>query len=258
MRFWSIGVLLLTFACATTEATGPRSYTESAQALYEEGLGKLEAEDYEGAIVIFEQVRSRFPYSSYAALAELGVADTQFRRARYLEAIDAYEAFIRFHPTHARLDYASFRVGESHYNTIPSNFFLFPPASERDQTSVRSTRTALQAFLQRFPESQHGPRARDLLQEVLGVLARHELATAKFYARRGKWAGAAGRYRYLLRTYPGMGLDEEALTGLVESLLKLEEREEAEAVLSEYLQANPDDRNARRLLDEVRGQAKAP
>jgi outer membrane protein assembly factor BamD len=228
MRIWPLLLLLASLSCATTQATGPRTYSESAQALYEQALAELASDDFEQAILLFEQVRSRYPYSSYAALAELGVADTQFKRGRYLEAIDIYQAFLRFHPAHPRLDYASFRIGESHAKTIPSSFFLFPPPSERDQTAVRATRGALQDFLHRYPESAYVPRAQELLQEVLAVLARHEWAAARFYAKRGRWRGAALRYQALLNDYPGLGFDEQAREGLEEAMRNVEAQEAEE------------------------------
>src|SRR5690606_32176611 len=107
--FWPLVAILL-WSCATAGERAPSTYTESAQVLYEQGLDRLDSQNFEQAIVIFEQVRTRFPYSSYAALAELAIADTQYARGRFLEAIDAYEAFVRFHPTHPRLDYAYFRI----------------------------------------------------------------------------------------------------------------------------------------------------
>lgn len=225
MRIWPLLLLFVSLSCVTPQATGPRSYSESAQVLYEQALEELASDDFEQAIVLFEQVRSRYPYSSYAALAELGVADTQFKRGRYLEAIDMYQAFSRFHPAHPRLDYAAFRIGESHSRTIPSSFFLFPPPSERDQTAVRSTRQALQDFLQRHPESSYIPRAQELLDDVLRILARHEIVAARFYAKRGRWRGAALRYQTLLEQYAGLGFDQEAKDGLEEAMRKLEAQE---------------------------------
>lgn len=223
MRFWHLLLLSSLLSCVTPQVVAPTTYTESAQALYEEALAELASDDFEQAIILFEQVRSRYPYSSYAALAELGVADTQFKRGRYLEAIDMYQAFLRFHPAHPRLDYASFRIGEAHHRTIPSSFFLFPPPSERDQTAVRATRAALQDFLNRYPDSEYVPRAEGLLDDVLQILARHELVAARFYAKRGKWQGAALRYQALLENFPGLGFDEEARQGLEEAMRKLEE-----------------------------------
>lgn len=261
MRFWMLAAFLLLLGCATTERSGPRTYRESAQALYEEGLEQLRSQNYEQAIATFEQVRSRYPYSSYAALAELAVADTQFERGHYLEAIDAYQAFTRFHPTHPRLDYAYFRIAESHYKTIPTWFFLFPPNSERDQTAVRSTLAAVEEFLDRYGgESEYVARAQRLRREVLEILARHELAVARFHEARQKWEGAALRYRYLLSHYPGVGFDEEATLGLAHAEWRAGRPEEARRILEEFLRAHAGEAaaEARRLLSRIEEGADEP
>jgi len=265
MRFWTLGVSLLlgctALGCVTAESAGPRGYSESARALYEEGLDHLRAQNYEQAIATFEQVRARYPYSSYAALAELAVADTQFERGRYLEAIDAYQAFTRFHPSHPRLDYAYFRVAESHYKTIPTSFFLFPPNSERDQTAVRATLAAVEEFLDRYGGgSEYAERAERLRREVLGILARHELAVAHFHEARQKWEGAALRYRYLLSHYPGIGFDEEATLGLAHAEWRAGRPEEARRILEEFLRDHEGEAaaEARRLLSRIEGGAEEP
>lgn len=259
MRSWPLVAILL-WGCATSGGGGPTTYSESAQVLYEQGLDDLDSHNYEQAIVTFEQVRTRFPYSSYAALAELAIADTQYERGRYFEAIDAYEAFTRFHPTHQRLDYAYFRIAEAHRRTVPSSFFLFPPTSERDQTAVRATLHAVQVFLDRFEESEYVPRAQVIRQEVVGILARHELAVARFHERREKWEGAAGRYRYLLTRFPGVGLEVEATLGLANAEFRAGRPEEARQILEAFLREHTGEgaADAQNLLEEIEGSTAAP
>ena len=57
-------------------------------------------------------------------------------RGRYVEAIDAYRQFMKFHPTHEMVanGYASFRIGESYYKMLPESWFLVPPAFEMDNS----------------------------------------------------------------------------------------------------------------------------
>lgn len=254
MRVLPLLLLLALGACATSTQQGPRSYGEDAQASYERAMAELEAGDFEDAIALFEHVRSKYPYSSYASLAELRLADTQFNRGRWLEAVDAYQAFIRHHPTHPDLDWAWFRVGESHFRAAPSSTFIFPSPSERDQTQVRAARTALVDFLERFPQSPSAPRARELLEESIRILARHELVTARFYAARDKWEAAAARYEYLLRNYPRTGFDAEAAFGLVDAAEELQQPERALAALDTYLSLHPDGPDAlraRQLRQEI-------
>jgi len=251
---WTLAAALLITACATTRA-GETSYSEGAQEGYEQGLEHLEDQNYEQAIAAFEQVRTKYPYSAYAALAELRIADTDFQRNRFLEAIDGYQRFVRFHPTHELLDWASFRIGESHYRGIPSDFFIFPSPSERDQTEARSARQSLSDFLTRFPNSEHAPKAREALDRVMELLVRHELYAAEFYASRKKWLGAAGRYEYVLKSFPSGPHVPAATVALASSLEKAGEPGRAAEILDRFLAGQPtgkEAQEARKLRDALR------
>jgi len=245
-----------TVACASTQqAVQPPSYRDSAQQLYEKGLEQLDSGDFMQAIASFEAVRNRFPYSSFAALAELRVGDTEFARGQYLAAIDVFQAFVKLHPSHPDVDWAAFRIGEAHFEALPSDFFLFPSPSERDTTEAQGARKALEEFLAAYPQSKYVPRARELLAETLRVLARHELYAGDFYASRRKWRGAAGRYEYLLQNYPNVGYDAEATFKLVDALEQLGDKERAQEALQRFLDRHPEGKNAdeaRRRMRELR------
>lgn len=248
-RALALAALLLGSAgCATTGTAQPASYSDSAQRLYEEGLDQLESGDYMQAIATFEQVRTRFPYSQYAALAELRGGDAEFAREKFKEAIDIYQNFVKLHPTHADADWAAFRIGEAHFESIPSGFFLFPPPSERDITEARAAQRSLEDFLAAWPKSEHAAKAKKLLGETLEILAKHELYVARFYASREKWQGAADRYEALLKTYPNV-LDADATFGLVKAYEKLQKPDAAQAALRRFLERHPQGADAEKARD---------
>ena len=64
------------------------------------------------AISYFTFVKNRFPFSRYATLAELRIADAFFAQDKFADAADAYKLFIRFHPNHPEVTdgYAAYRV----------------------------------------------------------------------------------------------------------------------------------------------------
>src|SRR5262249_50783750 len=112
-----VAALAPCFGCASSdEATKPITYSLTAKQNYEKGLGELKDENYPEALKYFQFVKSKFPFSKFAVLADLAVADTQFARGNYTEAIDAYKSFARLHPTHEKVEdgYVAFKVGESY------------------------------------------------------------------------------------------------------------------------------------------------
>src|SRR5580765_9025829 len=116
---------LLGLACAGKSNSGTVDYSVSAQKNYEKGLKELDNKDWIAASKYFAFIKSRFPYSKYAVLAELRLADAEFGAEQYLEAIDSYRLFIKFHPTYEMVanGYAAFKIGESYYKQLPSDFW---------------------------------------------------------------------------------------------------------------------------------------
>ena len=86
-------------------------YTRSAELLYLEALDEYEDRDCVAAEPNFQDVRRNFPYSRYAVLAELRLADCQFVQGNHAEAAVAYEQFVKAHPTHEDAHYAAYKRG---------------------------------------------------------------------------------------------------------------------------------------------------
>src|SRR6185503_12792167 len=154
-------LLALAPACGGGKGSGKVDYSVSAQQNYERGLKELEEEDWIAAAKYFSFIKSRFPYSKYAVLAELRLADAEFGAGQYLEAIDSYKLFIKFHPTHDQVvnGYAAFRIGEAYYKQLPGDFWLLPPSYEKDQSATEDAEEELRGFLEKYPDSPHRKQA---------------------------------------------------------------------------------------------------
>src|SRR5207237_1913744 len=168
---------------------------------YQKGLEERKSQNFLEATRFFEWVRNNFPYSQYAALSELALADMAFDRDDFAAAAAGYQDFVKSHPSHPKADYASYRVGVAYYEDKPSDFWLLPPSNEKDQTPIRKALDALQRFVLSYPKSEWVPKARDLIAECRDRLAKHERYVADFYWKRKAWKGAAGRLMALADTY---------------------------------------------------------
>ena len=163
---------------------------------------ELRDEDCTDAEPIFEKLRDEFPYSRYAALGELRLADCEFVKEEWGSAVSAYRSFIRRRPAHDEVPYAHYRIASAHYQQIPRGWVITPATHERDQRPVRDALSALRRFIETYPESKHATEVNEMLQEVLGFLVDHEVDIAKFYRRRDAHRGAANRLELVLETYP--------------------------------------------------------
>ena len=165
----------------------------------------------------------------------------KFKQDKFLEAAEAYQAFVKLHPTHDEADYAAFRVSLSHFKDAPSDFFLLPAAAEKDQRQLKAAVETLKAFLKERPGSKHQAEAEQLLAEAQTRLAGHEWYVAEFYFKRHHWAGAAGRLEGLLRDYPGSRREPEALLLLARAYQSQQEGFRAQQALQKFLARFPSD-----------------
>jgi len=230
---------LLLPACATSDDGKPINFSLTAQQNYEKGLADLKDENYAEALRYFTYVKQKFPFSKYAALAELAAADTEFERGSYQEAIDAYKSFLRLHPKHEKVaeGYVSFRIAEAHVKQMPDDWFLIPPSYEKDQATVMDALHELNNLVDRFPNSTYLKKAREYRRTVLRRLIDHEVFVARFYLDRGHPKGAILRIKEALRRYPDSGRDAELLLTLGETQLEMGQPATAKQT---FLRVTPD------------------
>jgi len=186
---------------AATNLAGEVTYAKTAKENYDLGRASLKSHDYVEAAQYLNYTKSKFPYSQYAPLAELSLADANFEQDKFIEAVDGYKNFIKDHPTNKMADYAGFQIAYCHYKGIPSDFFIFPPSYERDQSELFDAQIALKDFLLSYPQSDWRPRGKELLGDVRNRLARHDMYVAHYYQSKGHYKAAAWRYQSVVDTY---------------------------------------------------------
>jgi outer membrane protein assembly factor BamD len=250
--------LLPALGCASSdEATKPITYSLTAKQNYEKGLAELKDESYPEALKYFQFVKSKYPFSKYAVLADLAVADTQFARGNYTEAIDAYKSFARMHPTHEKVEdgYVAFKIGESYFKDMPDDIWLLPPAYEKDQSAVVDALRELEDFRKKYPDSKYVKQADQLRQQVLQRLVDHEVYVARFYLKGDHPKAAAMRLEGAIKRYPGSGREPELLFALGETYLHMNDplraKETFQRVVEEYRSAQQA-RRAELYLDFIR------
>ena len=167
--------------------------TETPDELAEKGMEYFDDEDYHDALKAFTTLKERYPYSRYAILAELKVADAHFHRKEYAEAIAAYADFLQLHPKNDAIPYVLYQIGECYYKQLLSE--------DRDQTPTRQAISAFQRLLKEHPNSTYADTAKERIQECRKLLAQHELYVAKFYFKSKLYEAALGHFEGLLASY---------------------------------------------------------
>jgi outer membrane protein assembly factor BamD len=257
LRSAALAAALALAACSTKHVTlgGDVKYKSTPEDNYAAGVELLKHDSYPEAAKFFAYVKTKYPFSKYAALSELRLADSKFKQGSYLEAADAYAAFAQLHPTHEEVDYAEYRVGLSYFKDAPSDFILFPPAHEKDERQVIKAKVILERFLKERPSSKYAEEGKKLLGKVNERLAAHEWYVGEYYYGRRRWAGAAGRYETLVERYPGSRHEPEALLKLARSYLAMNEKHRARTALQKLVTKHPGDpraKDAEGLLAQLR------
>ncbi|MHB8417714.1 MAG: outer membrane protein assembly factor BamD [Myxococcales bacterium] len=220
-RLLVLSSLLASCSGFSANVAGEVTYLKTAEGNFEAGEKSLKSKDYLDAISYFQYVKNKFPYSHFAPLAELRVADANFDQEKWTEAVDGYKNFIKDHPTHREVDYAGFRIGLSHYKDVPTDFFLVPPSYEKDQQPLLEAQSSIKDFLASYPDSQYTGKAKELLADVRKRLARHELYVAQYYQSHERPRAAAWRYQGLIRDFPDTPFAAEARQQVQRLLAKL-------------------------------------
>jgi outer membrane protein assembly factor BamD len=257
MRRLAAAALIVALAGCSKHLTfsGDPKLRPTVEENYQAGMELLKDESYPEAQKFFEYVRTKYPFSKYASLADLHIADAKFGQKLYNEAADAYAQFIQLHPSHEEVDYAELRIGESYWRDAPSEFALFPPTYEKDLRQVKKAADALRKFVEKYPSSKHIEQGRKLLAEAEGRLAAHEWYVAEYYFKHRRWAGAAGRYETLVDRYPGSTHEPEALFKAAQAYVHLDEKHRARTALQKLIVKHPEDprrHEAERLLASLR------
>jgi outer membrane protein assembly factor BamD len=106
-------------ACGASAASS-LNYGDNARQAYSKALEDFYDNDCMAAQPELANVRRQYPYTRFAALAELRIADCMYKDGKYAEAIQGYETFVRYRPSHLEVPYARFMVASANYQQIPS------------------------------------------------------------------------------------------------------------------------------------------
>lgn len=243
-----LGVLLgvIYGGCASTPDV---KEVPTAETYYNRGLESLEPKrrllffktvDYPIAISNFQEVIDNYPYSEFATLAELQIADVHFERRAYAEAASYYQDFVELHPRHEMVPYALFRNGLCSFEQMGT--------LDRDQGATREAVSHFRTLLERYPSFESRGEARLRLQEAEDLLAHVDIEVGKFYFDQGEYHAATERFRRALTQFPSHTGNLTTMSWLGVALLRSGSAVEGERLLSQVLASNPD-RELRELID---------
>ena len=198
------GVLasLILSAC-TSSPDVERVPDRSPQARYQEAKESLNNQMYSNAINILSDLETRYPFGPLARQVQLDIIFAYYKSGRYQEALPAIDRFLRLNPNHPKIDYVMYMRGLVNMETGINGFqeFFGIEGSDKDMTTTRDAFSDFKKLIKRFPDSKYNPDAKRRMMSLLDKLAKHEIAIAEYYMRRGAHVAALNRCKYILQYY---------------------------------------------------------
>ncbi|MFM7632266.1 MAG: outer membrane protein assembly factor BamD [Betaproteobacteria bacterium] len=230
-----LALALALAACASLGEKTDETKNWSADKLYAEANDELKSGNYEKSIKYFEKLESRYPFGAYAQQAQMQIAYAYYKQNEQAQCLAAIDRFIRLHPNHPNVDYMYYLRGLVNFKDKKGllDFISEQDPTERDPKAVRAAFDAFKQLIDRYPNSQYAPDARDRLNYLLDAMAQYEVHVANYYYRRGAYVAAVNRAQNVVRDYPGSESAKSALRIQVlsyEAMGMKELRDDAERV----------------------------
>ena len=208
-RFIVIGIFIL-LVCSgcnalkkTWNALTGQEYTGSAQQLAWDGMDAYEDGDYKIAIEHFQQLKDWYPFSKYAILAELKIADSNYHLKNYEEAIFAYEEFEKLHPRNEAIPYVLYQIGRCYFDQIDT--------IDRDQTPARKAYETFQRLDKQFPNDKYARSGAEHITTCVRSIVGNEYYIGVFYYKSKHYKAALHRFMTVLSDFPDVGYHQKAL-----------------------------------------------
>ncbi len=242
--------------CATSgRGAVPPGTPQPDRFLFERGNEALDEERWLTAREYFKQVTETYTQSPYRPDAKLGVGDTYLGEGTaeaLVLGINEFQEFLSFYPTHARADYAQYKLGMAHYRQMR--------APQRDQSETRAALRDFQAFVERYPNSELLPEVREKVREIKDRLSEADFGVGLFYFRQRWYPGAIDRLTAVMKDNPEYTRRDRVYFFLGESLIKVDRPAEAlpyfEKLLAEF-EASEHLEEAKVRVETIKTQAAA-
>ncbi|CDS95254.1 MULTISPECIES: outer membrane protein assembly factor BamD [Sphingobacterium] len=196
-------LLLVSFSSCKSKFEKLRASNNIAQK-YEEAVKLYENKKYSKALILFEDLRSKFRGQAEAENLYYFTAFANYRLKDYTSARYHFKDFADVYPNSPRAEECRFMSAYCYY--------LDSPRSSLDQENTRKAIDALQLFVNLYPESDRAKEAGDLIQKLRDKLEFKAFSNAKLLYDMGlndDYRAAVIALQNVLKEYPDTKYAEE-------------------------------------------------
>ena len=179
-----------------------------------EGMEAFKDSGYMHAMELFQTLKDRYPFSKYAILAELKIADCHYHRKEYGDAIFGYEEFEKMHPENEAVSYVIYQTGLCYFEQVDT--------IDRDQTPAQQALNIFEKLIRHYPQCEYTNAARQHMKACMNSLAEHDFYVGLFYYKSKHYKAALERFLSVVKEYPDTGVHYKALQYIPLCQAKLE------------------------------------
>ncbi|TCV99305.1 outer membrane protein assembly factor BamD [Biostraticola tofi] len=228
---------LVLVGCSSTKDAVPDNPPSE---IYASAQQKLQDGNYSGAIKELEALDNRYPFGPYAQQVQLDLIYAYYKSADLALAQASIDRFLRLNPTHPNADYVLYMRGLTDMALDDSTLqgFFGIDRSDRDPQHARAAFKDFTQLLRSYPNSQYATDATKRLVYLKDRLAKHELAVAQYYNKRGAYVAVVNRVEQMLRDFPDAQATRDALPLMQRAYQQLRLNGQADKV-EKIIAANP-------------------
>ncbi|WP_455476487.1 outer membrane protein assembly factor BamD [Bartonella sp. B17] len=181
--------------------------------LYNQALANLNSGRLEEASKKFLTIEKQYAYTDWGRKSLVMGAFTNYRLAKYDDAVSMAQRYITLYPSANDAAYAYYIIGLSSFHQIPD--------VTRDQRDTKRAIAAMQLLIERYPNSKYVKDAKAKIRFGREQLAGKEMQIGRYYEEGRRYLAASRRFRTVVEEYSDTNQIEEALFRLTEVNLAL-------------------------------------
>ncbi len=186
-----------------------------AQELASIGMDDFRSENYRKAIESFEKLKDWYPFSKFAILAELKIADAYYSLKEYEDAIFAYEEFENLHPNNEAIPYIIYRIGLCYFEQVST--------PDRSQSSAEKAKSTFIRLIKQFPHDKYAHMGKAYIKKCDKSLAEAVFGIGLHYYKSKHYKGALARFKSVISDYPDVGVHYMVLQYIAQCEALIEE-----------------------------------
>ncbi len=198
------GLLLIVFVTSCKSKFEKLRASNNIALKYEEAVKLYEAKKYSKALLLFDDLKTRYRGQAEAEDLYYLTAYSNFRLKDYISARHHFKEFADVYPNSPRAEECRYMSAYCYY--------LDSPKSNLDQENTSKAIDALQLFVNLYPESTRAKEASELIDKLRDKLEKKAFANARLYYDMGlndDYRAAVIAFENVLKQYPDTKYAEE-------------------------------------------------